>query len=184
MKRLRRLRVVGGIGLSMFVSVGLLVAGVGPATAAGRAPAKVTIQTGKGLVAQKAVSVTTTVSVADHAPGAYIRCETSVGNGITASDGFLRVTFALACRWTDDGELAPEVVLTQITAGFLLGNSAVIYSRQCPGTGPTNTCGIQVPLTVLQAGIYRGVVGVEEFTSDGGYHRAGPWVTASTITIV
>ncbi|OXM43490.1 hypothetical protein CFP75_37875 [Amycolatopsis alba DSM 44262] len=44
-----------------------------------------------------------------NSPGAPVRCDVSFGNDVTVSGGKLNVTWAVACRWTDDGQLSTEV---------------------------------------------------------------------------
>lgn len=59
------------------------------------------------------------------------------------ADGFLRVTYALACRWTDTQELAREVVLHNIVGGVLRGSS-VYYAKECQGGPWVTTSSITV----------------------------------------
>lgn len=80
-------------------------------------------------------------------PGAPVRCDVSYGNDITISDGTLNVTWATACRWTDDGQLSTEVanITTQI---FFFKNGQFIPPDQispCVDPRASTTCSHRVP---------------------------------------
>lgn len=82
-----------------------------------------------------------------NAPGAPVRCEVGYGNDVTISGGRLNVTWAVACRWTDDGQLSTEVkdITVQI---FIFKDGRVIpptMTEPCVEPAPSTTCSHSVP---------------------------------------
>jgi hypothetical protein len=70
-------------------------------------------------------------SVGTNVVGAPIRCEVIYGNDVTLSGGFLSVTWAVTCRYTDDGQFAQEVKDITLTVG-IAQNGNFIDIRSCP----------------------------------------------------
>jgi hypothetical protein len=86
----------------------------------------------------------TTVSV--KVAGAPILCAVSYGNDVTVYDGFLNVTWAVACRWTDDNQLATETDAIFMTIGIAQRNVILAPVKTCPVTlGASATCSHRVP---------------------------------------
>lgn len=146
-------------------------------------------QPGAGVVAQpkSAVRLTTRELLpADHQPGAFILCELGSPLGIVSTSVNLEVEFRMACKWTDDGSLAPEVVLNEVACAIQESppNGRVYGVRGQPGTGPTGGCQTLTPLAPL-FGTYSGVVQAEVFLSGDPTGYISPvYYTANSITVV
>jgi len=79
-------------------------------------------------------------------PGAPILCYVSYGNDVTVYDGFLNVTWAVACRWTDDNQLATETDAIFMRIGIAQRGVILAPVKTCPVTlGPSATCSHRVP---------------------------------------
>ncbi|MEV7231992.1 hypothetical protein AB0M79_34040 [Polymorphospora sp. NPDC051019] len=80
------------------------------------------------------------------APGAPIVCHVSYGNDVTVYDGFLNVTWSVACRWTDDGQLATETRAIYMRIGIAQHGAVLAPVKTClPEFGPSGTCSHRVP---------------------------------------
>ncbi|MEV0729257.1 hypothetical protein [Polymorphospora sp. NPDC050346] len=79
-------------------------------------------------------------------PGAPIVCHVNYGNDVTVYDGFLNVTWSVACRWTDDGELATETRAIYMRIGIAQHGNILAPVKTCPPAfGPSGTCSHRVP---------------------------------------
>lgn len=79
-------------------------------------------------------------------PGAPIICHVSYGNDVTVYDGFLNVTWAVACRWTDDNQLASETDAIFMQIGIAQHGVILAPVKTCPVTlGASATCSHRVP---------------------------------------
>ncbi|HEV2779725.1 MAG TPA: hypothetical protein VGX25_10020 [Actinophytocola sp.] len=180
------------MALIVFAGLALVGLGAGPAGAAtDRSDVMVSTRTDASLLPQKSSApadparVAGDAAVAAHAPGAGIICETGSPLGIhTTANGGIEVEFRLACRWSDDGSLATEVLLNTMYCGIILNGSRVVKSTVQPNPGPTGSCYIALQPHEVGAGVYRGVVAVTEYLQGGGIARGGPYYTVSTVTIV
>jgi hypothetical protein len=85
-----------------------------------------------------------------NAPGAPVLCHVNVGNDVTLYDGYLNVTWAVACRWTDDNQLSTEVDAIFMAIGIRQGTTIMIPAKQCPvALRPDTTCSHRVPFPGL-----------------------------------
>jgi len=81
-----------------------------------------------------------------NSPGAPVLCSVSYGNDVTIDRGFLTVTWAVACRWTDDGQLSTEADAIYMQVGIRKGTSFIPTPIQCPIIlGAAGTCNHRVP---------------------------------------
>jgi len=79
-------------------------------------------------------------------PEASILCDVGVGNDVTVYDGHLNVTWAIACRQTDTGQLSPLVDAIFMRIGIRNGSSFVLpIGNNCVTVGPSATCSHRVP---------------------------------------
>ncbi|GID91923.1 hypothetical protein Adi01nite_13350 [Amorphoplanes digitatis] len=76
----------------------------------------------------KGTTVTTQVA------GAPILCEVNYGNDVTLSGGLLNVTWAVLCRYTDDGQFAKEVKDITMLVTIFQNNRIVGESGFCPAS--------------------------------------------------
>lgn len=123
-----------------FLSVLVLSAGVvGTASASTAAPAA-------ARAAFSGPGVELSASGGD-VSAAAIRCEVSVGNDVTIDNGYLRVTWAIACRDTATGNLTPLARDITMTIAIRKGGTSVILpiSPPCVTPGPSATCTHAVP---------------------------------------
>ena len=73
--------------------------------------------------------------------GAPIRCDLSAGDGIRVNGPRVEVTFAVACRWTDDEQLARDVSIIDMRAGIIRGSDTLVAPlTQCADNRPFLTC--------------------------------------------
>ncbi|MFC3447877.1 hypothetical protein [Amycolatopsis speibonae] len=102
-----------------------------------------------------------------NSPGAPVRCEVGFGNDVTVSGGALNVTWAVACRWTDDGQLSTEVRDINIQIAIRKNNRVVGSVLPCPpAPSPSTTCGHRVPFDGT-AGRYDSVIFTTVTWNDG-----------------
>jgi hypothetical protein len=102
-----------------------------------------------------------------NSPGAPVRCEVSFGNDVTVSGGTLNVTWAVACRWTDDGQLSTEVDAIYMQIGIRKNGRFVPPTKTClPILGPAGTCNHSVPFDGT-AGRYDSVMAATVTWNDG-----------------
>jgi len=79
-------------------------------------------------------------------PGAPILCYVSYGNDVTVYDGFLNVTWAVSCRWTDDNQPASETDAIFMRIGIAQRGVILAPVKDCPVIlGPNGTCSHRVP---------------------------------------
>lgn len=131
---------LGGLKrIACFLSVLMLSAGVvGTASAATAAPTA-------ARAAFSGPGVELSTSRGD-VSAAAIGCGVSVGNDVTIYGGYLRVTWAIACRDTATGSLSPLVRDITMTIAIRNGNGVILpISAACVTPGPSATCSHSVP---------------------------------------
>lgn len=85
-------------------------------------------------------------AISVQAPGAPILCHVSYGNDVTVYNGSLNVTWAVACRWTDDNQLATETDAIFMQIGIAQHGIILAPVKTCPvALGPSTTCSHSVP---------------------------------------
>ncbi|GAA3873474.1 hypothetical protein GCM10022243_43260 [Saccharothrix violaceirubra] len=80
------------------------------------------------------------------APDAAIICDVGYGNDVTLYDGFLHVTWSVACRDTATGKPTPLARDIRMLIGIRNGKNFIPpVSDLCITPGPTATCSHRVP---------------------------------------
>jgi hypothetical protein len=181
-------------GVTTVVLAGLALAGLGSAPASAATAGKdayttISIQAGAGLSAPAKSAMRLTAArvplPAGHQPGAYILCELGSPLGLVSTGVNLEVEFRMACRWTDDQSLAPEIVLNELACAIQESppNGQLYGPRRQPGTGPTGGCATAVPLAQL-FGTFRGAVQAVVFLSGDPNAYYSPVYYTNSITVV
>ncbi|MEV7549543.1 hypothetical protein AB0N89_07965 [Amycolatopsis sp. NPDC089917] len=102
-----------------------------------------------------------------NSPGAPVRCEVGFGNDVTVSGGALSVTWAVTCRWTDDGQLSTEVRDIIIQIAIRKNNRVIGTVLPCPpALSPSTTCTHRVPFDGT-SGRYDSVIFARVTWNDG-----------------